>query len=169
MNKSEIEAKIHEALHSLTETLGLSVVPRPVITWDLRGKSTLGQAFGHAKIRLHVEALDKLGDEYVQTALHEACHIAVNALKAERCIYSREGEWSSHGRIWKSAMRSLGLQPDRCATLPAGVTLTPARRTVRYVAKCACRDHWVTKGQANHIGSFVCRSCKSRLILVGRA
>lgn len=169
MNQTEIEARIHEALHTLAGVLGLSVTPRPVIKWDLKGKSVLGQAWGYEKIRLHAEALDKLGDEYVQTALHEAAHIAVNALKAERNIWSREGEWSSHGRRWKDAMRALGLQPDRCATLPAGVTLTPARKTVRYVAKCACRDHTVTKAVANRIGNYTCRSCKSKLILVGRA
>ena len=169
MNKIEIEAQIHEALHTLTEALGLSVVPRPVILWDLKGTSTLGQAFGHAKIRLHAEANDKLGDEYVQTALHEACHIAVNALKAERRIYSREGDWSSHGRVWKNAMKVLGLQPDRCATLPADVKLTPARTTVKFVAKCACKDHVVTKAQANKIGNYYCRSCKSKLVLMGRA
>lgn len=169
MNKTEIEAKIHEALHTLTEKLGLSVAPRPVIKWDLKGTSTLGQAFGHTKIRLHAEANEKLGDGYLQTALHEAAHIAINALKVERRIYDCSGEWSSHGAQWKRAMRLLGLQPDRCATLPADVKLTPARTTVKFVAKCACKDHLVTRAVANKIDNYTCRTCKSNLILMGRA
>ena len=51
-------------------------------------------------------------------------------------------------------MRLLGLQPDRCATLPPGVTLTPARTTVKFVAKCACRDYTVTKAQANKLAAM---------------
>jgi predicted SprT family Zn-dependent metalloprotease len=169
MNRTEVEDRIHQALAELATNLGLSVTPRPVIVWDLKGTSVLGQAFGCKKIRLHAEALDKLGAQYLQTALHEAAHVAVSAFKAERGVYDRSGQWSSHGAVWQRAMRSIGLRPDRCATLPTGVKLTPARTVARYVAKCACRDHVLTAVKAKKIETYVCRACNGPLILTGRA
>jgi predicted SprT family Zn-dependent metalloprotease len=167
VTKAEIEMRIRKGLAELAENLGLKTVPRPVIKWDLKGTSTLGQAWGTTKIRLHPEALAKLGEEYVQTALHEAAHVAVSQLRHETDYYARrEGQWSAHGAQWKRAMRSIGLRPDRCATVAPG-TLTPARTVQRFVVKCACRDHEITKTRLNKLSTYKCKSCGSNLILVG--
>lgn len=159
------EVAIREALATLAAHYSIPT-PNPTIVWNLRGKSTLGQAQGASLIRLHPTCADLMGEGYRQTALHEAAHVAVNALKAYRGIYSREGRWSPHGAEWKAAMRLLGLRPDRCGTLPEGVTLKPARTVQRHTAVCDCRTHEITTVRLNKgLHRYRCRLCGSPLRL----
>jgi predicted SprT family Zn-dependent metalloprotease len=168
ITQTEIGMRIREALVQLSENLGIVDVPRPVIQWDLKGTSTLGQAWGTGKIRLHPEALAKMGEAYVATALHEAAHVAVEQLRRELGVYSRDGVWSAHGAQWKRAMRSIGQRPDRCVAVSSG-TLTPARKVSRFVVKCACRDHTITAVRLKKLSTYKCKACGGGLILVGPA
>lgn len=140
----------------------------PTIRWDLKGKSCLGQAVGGSVIRLHPEAADLLGDAYVETIVHEACHIAQE--QERRSLFApKTGQYSAHGAVWRTMMRQVGASPDRVARLPEGVTLTPARTVERFVVECGCRQHVVSKVRANRLARYHCKGCGGSLRLVGRA
>lgn len=166
MERPTLEGMAREALVKLATYFGTSV-PHVRFEWTLKGKSCLGQAYGDRMIRLHPEAFDKLGDAYVNTVLHEACHVAVTRAMRERGITSRTGRWSAHGLEWSKAMRHLGLEPNRCAVLPADVTLTPARRTRKFEVRCTCQTHVLSSARVKRIGDFRCRTCGSGLTVVG--
>lgn len=166
MNRLTLEGMAREALVKLAVYFGTSV-PHVHFEWTLKGKSCLGQAYGDRMIRLHPEALAKLGDAYLNTVLHEACHVATTRAMRERGITSRTGRWSAHGLEWSKAMRHLGLEPSRCATLPADVTLTPARKVRRFEVACSCRTHEVTSVRLKRLETLRCRACNGSLRLVG--
>lgn len=140
----------------------------PTIRWDLKGKSCLGQAVGGSVIRLHPEAAALLGDAYAETVVHEACHIAQEQ-ERRSLLADRKGKYSAHGSAWRTMMRQVGAHPDRCARLPEGVTLTPARTVERFVVECGCRQHVVSKVRANRLARYRCNDCGGSLRMVGRA
>lgn len=168
VDRDRIEALVRESLKTLGDRRG-ETYTMPRIAWDLRGKSCLGQAVGTDTIRLHPEAAAKLGDAYDGTVIHESCHIA-QMQEARRYATSLSGKWSAHGPVWKSMMRTLGQTPTRCARLPEGVTLTPVRTVERFIVKCGCKEHTITKVRLNKgLDRYRCARCGSGLTLVGRA
>jgi len=165
MDRAAIEAEVRQALVRLAEFFG-TAVPNPAILWNLKGVSAIGTASADRTIRLHPEAFEKLGDEYLSTALHEACHIAVSRAMRERGVWQRTGVWTPHGVQWRKAMLHLGQSPDRTATMPEGVSLTPARKTQRFVVACSCRTHVIGAQRAQSLGRYHCRACGSSLRIV---
>jgi len=172
MTEAEFNAKTREALVALAAYFGLSKVPNPVIKWDLRGRSCIGQAVGVRTIRLHREAAMVQGDAYLHTCVHEACHIAVVATIIERRLMTKSGRWSSHGLEWQRAMKHLGFEPRRVSTMDPNL-LTPARTTKRYTATCDCpgKVHVVGPVQAKRIVTgaqkYQCRLCRGVVVLEG--
>jgi predicted SprT family Zn-dependent metalloprotease len=168
---SQEDAKriVREALDTLEAKRGRTY-KTPIIKWNLRGKSCLGQAVGVNLIRLHPEAAEKLGNAYVETVLHEVAHIVAETDRRQFSPMSRAGRWSAHGAVWREVMRQLGQTPNRCGTLPEGVSLTPARTVERFVVSCGCQQHVITKVRLNKgLGRYHCRKCGGTLTLVGRA
>lgn len=156
------EVAIREALATLAAHYSIPT-PQPAIQWNLRGKTALGQAQGSRLIRLHPIAADLIGEEYRGTALHEACHIITTARMIHHRIGDSSGRWSAHGAEWKQAMRLLGLTPNRCGTLPPGVTLPAARTVARYTVACDCRTHEITSRRLSDLGRYRCKACGSSL------
>lgn len=163
MNREEARVVVHETLVKLSHHYGIPT-PNPAIDWSLKGTSCLGQAIGISVLRFHAEALEKLGDEYKSTLVHEACHTITEARRA-LALAPRKGRWSGHGYEWSQAMRLAGYRPDRCGTVPDGVTLTPARKVQRFTVRCSCRTHEITKQRLAKLSTYRCRACGSGLEL----
>jgi SprT protein len=105
-------------------------------------------------IRLNEELQLRAGIEAVVTTLaHEACHV----FAAVACTPRRP---QPHGKQWKSLMRALGFDPNRCHSydLPTATKF----RTFRYV--CSCMEHEITSIRHNRIQSgkadYHCKYCK---------
>jgi predicted SprT family Zn-dependent metalloprotease len=166
-DRNRAGAIVQDALVRLGARTG-STYAVPTIKWDLKGKSCLGQAVGGSVIRLHPEAADLLGEQYVETILHEVCHIAAEAERRKHAPTVRTGKWSAHGAVWRNMMRSLGQSPDRTCSLPEGVKLTPARKVKQFKVRCACKEHVVSQVRVNRgIERYHCRRCGTGLTVVG--
>lgn len=159
-DKAKFELIARNALLRLATDAGISI-PNPVILWNLKGKSAVGMAIGAHTIRLHAEAAALLGEQYAETVIHEACHTYVEASRA-LAKAPRTGSWSSHGHVWKQAMRSLGLRPDRCASISASA-LTPARTVKMVTVRCNCTTHEITQARMKNLHRLHCKACKSHL------
>ena len=138
----------------------------PRVSWDLRGRSRLGMAGGNGMyIKLNAQYASLLGrDEYLQTVLHEVCHVVTTQRRPGP--RPKSGPWSSHGAEWKRSMKFLGLKPDRCAEVPSSVLtqFKPTRRAVRHPVYCTCpQPHMVTTqmlAKINSGASCRCKACK---------
>jgi SprT protein len=91
------------------------------------------------------------------TIPHEVAHIFQRAVSP----YER-----SHGPIWQSLMRKIGLQPIRCHSYDT--TVSARYESFTYI--CTCRKHHISKIVHNKIlkgKQYKCKSCKSYITLLG--
>lgn len=165
--------KIAEAISQLN-AFYVSSAPVPTISWDLNGKSRLGEASGDgSNIRLNPQYAAAMGRKvYLQTALHEACHIVTTWRCNDRgARRESSGQWSSHGYQWARAMEVLGLAPNRCASPSAEVSaaIKPSRIVRKVHASCACASgHEITLTVARKITSgarYTCRGCRQPIVI----
>ena len=147
-----------------------SACPMPQVQWTLRGKTKLGVAQGFQLIKLNAAYASAMGrDEYLQTVLHEACHIITTWRRhvTFKLAHQSTGPWAPHGPEWRKAMRLLGLSPDRTACISPEVNalVKPARVTNKVPIYCSCTTHWVTVARAKRVietGAVLrCRVCKT--------
>lgn len=85
------------------------VKPCPAIITNNRLKTTAGRAFYLLrKVDLSTELFTEYTDDFVQDTIpHEVCHQAAWDL----------WEHHGHGKPWKTAMLSIGINPQRCHSL----------------------------------------------------
>lgn len=124
------ERMIHRTIALLEQHYGRRC-PMPRVVWDLRGKSTLGQAFGTNKIRMNEDYRKVLpASEFVRVAIHEACHTFTNSRRPATA--SRRGDWRPHGREWQDAMRAVGQDPARLfdPTVQVPAARRPTHRSI---------------------------------------
>lgn len=173
-DKTFYQVAISGALAKLGEHYGQGFL-FPNVTWDLRGKSRLGTASGNGlHIRLNPQYAKLLGrDEYIQTVLHEVCHIVTTQRRNIRMqsVVRRpsSGPWSSHGAEWKRSMRLLGLKPLRCSEVSAEIAakIVPARRVVRHPVYCLCAEpHLVTPQMFAKINAGTTARCRNCHVVV---
>lgn len=134
-------------------------VPRPRITFDLRGRSA-GQFRvdgGEASIRYNAALVARDTPQFLaQTVPHEVAHYLA---------YLRfGGHIRPHGLQWQRLMRALGADPRRCHELD--VTGLATRRLRRYPYYCQCGEHALTSIRHNRIlrgASYSCRACGEAL------
>lgn len=166
-DKAFYAAQVQNALDTLNAKFNTSV-KMPAIKWDLRGKSRLGTASGWQTIHLNLQFAAALGpDKYIQTVLHETCHI-VTSWRREMVYgepHQKSGPFSSHGAEWQRAMRVLGRAPERCSSNSAEVMhlIKPARRVTKFQMTCGCpQGHLVTAVIKNKVlrgARYTCKRC----------
>ena len=159
--KRYIETEIGWALDTLSEVYGIRR-PHIYIRWDLKGRSRLGEA-NHRMIRINPDYAAALGEAYRHIAIHEACHVAVDNLKISLNVMSRKGEWAPHGRRWKDAMRTLGVDRNRLATdeeMAMATEVPYARNIRRHSYTCPCGiDFQLSQTIVNQINRGRTRHC----------
>ncbi len=147
------------ALLAAGSTLIARPVPRPRITFDLRGRSA-GQFRvdgGEASIRYNCALLAREEAQFLaQTVPHEVAHYLA---------YLRFGcHIRPHGPQWQQLMRALGADPRRCHDFDvAGLT---TRRLRRHPYHCQCGEHALTSIRHNRIlrgARYRCRACGQAL------
>lgn len=174
MNNTQATDIAHAAIAKLNAHYGIEC-PMPTITWNLRGQSCLGRAYGYYRIDLSTSYAAALGDAYGETIQHEVCHIVTSY----RCAKLQSGDlartggaaaWAPHGRHWKIAMRTLDLIPNTRAKVSADVLaqVPPARRTVKAKVTCGCKKVYeVTPARATKLVSTSrCARCSTRFFRV---
>ena len=170
----QFERAARLGIDTLNEHYGINV-PYPVVRWTLSGRGTLGKVVSVQNtitgritckyIALHKGYAATMGAAYVETVLHEVCHVVTNhrMAMAGNC---RTGRWSSHGAEWATAMRVLGLRPDRLANVPAATVAAAStpRKTTRVKVSCTCGEYMLTPQIATAITSpgIHCKTCRSR-------
>ena len=141
-------------------TLGHAGLPVR-IAWSKRFTSRLGDALyqdGCSRVRFSVPLWPRAGGKnQYETVVHEICHIVASHENVGRKI-------SAHGREWKALMWKCDVEPRRCHDVrPAGYK---DPRTIK--AKCGCKEHMVTEGEALKIAAgfpLGCRKCRTGLTL----
>lgn len=171
LDKAFYAARVQDAIDTLNVRLHANT-PTPVILWDLRGKSRLGTASGWHTIHLNVQYAAALGrDKYIQTVLHETCHI-VTSWRREMFYgepHQKSGPFSAHGSEWQRAMRVLGRPAERCSTNAAEVRhlIKPARVVTKFKMTCGCPEgHLVTaviKNKMARGSRYTCRKCRKTI------
>lgn len=156
-----VEATAHWIMRA-REITGASAarLPVPAVRFDLRGRAA-GQAIlsrrrGDCAIRINAALLASHPREMLaETVPHEVAHVVVHRLFGRRA--------RPHGREWKTLMRSFGLEPAPCHTLPA----EPVRRLRRFPYHCACAEPaWLTSIRHKRAlagTAYLCRRCGQRL------
>jgi len=170
-NQLQFEKAVRVGIDTLNRHYGTNV-PYPRVRWSLTGAGRLGTVvstqdrwtgvISTSYIALHTGFAHQLGARYLDTVLHEVCHVVTNARCSDLNGGRREGRWSSHGREWANAMRVLGLAPDRLATgIPADV-VAAASSTRKVIVSCACRSYPVTSQKATKVTrpGVLCATCR---------
>jgi SprT protein len=134
----------------------LAKLYKPTVQWDLKGRCA-GKAWA-TFVKINPEVW-KHGDlEIYKTLGHELAHSVCSQMYRNKGIRIK-----SHGHEWKSAMAVIGLESNRCHSMP----LTPAKNRERVSYACDCgREHDVTVRVHQKIqrGSiYRCTHCKSVL------
>jgi predicted SprT family Zn-dependent metalloprotease len=174
MNSTQATLIAHAAIAKLNAHYGINC-PMPAITWNLRGQSCLGRAYGSFRIDLNAKYAAALGDAYSETIQHEAAHIVTSY----RCARLQPGDmartggaaaWAPHGRQWQQAMRLLGLIPNARANVSADVLaqVPPARRVTKVKVSCGCaKVYEVTPARATKlVATSRCARCSGRFFRV---
>jgi SprT protein len=133
--------------------------PKPVITYDLRGR-TAGQAiFRQNRIRINRVLLENNFDAFIkQTVGHELAHLVCWKLYGPRA--------KAHGAEWKKVMGVLGLPPLRCHTFDTSKSV--ARRPLpTFPYACRCRVRQLTSIRHRRMlakpGYYKCTQCQEAL------
>jgi predicted SprT family Zn-dependent metalloprotease len=127
INKRLCEHMIGIYIANLNDILGVSV-PLPEVRWTGRGSSILGSCIRPASwhtsndapvtLRFNPSYAHALEEQYLEVVAHETCHAVVAHIQPMNTrMGKRTGKWTSHGGVWKGAMRSLGFPGDRQAML----------------------------------------------------
>lgn len=159
-------------MKDLNKKLGVSC-PIPTVAWDLTGGSSLGQAIGWKKIRLHPALAEAIGEDYLQVVGHEVAHIVTSYRIPPVTRWEARTKWSSHGSEWKNAMRLLGLPPDRTFKSPLSdehwnAIMKPRKSPCTAVVQCRCNEYKVTPGRALRLinAQAECRKCDQLFVMV---
>ena len=173
-HQRQFEAAARQGLDTLNAHYGTQC-SYPEIRWSLSGRGCLGKVSsirntrtGEVTVRyvaLHKGYAKALGSEYLETVLHEICHVITLYRAAQLANSSRVGDWTSHGYHWSAAMRVLGLRPDRLATVAPELQAQAAtkRKTTKYRVSCACKTYLVSPQKAASITrpGIICRTCRN--------
>ena len=107
------------------------------------------------RVALNARLMREHPDQLEQILIHEICHI----LTWIQSPYAR-----SHGSEWRSMMRTMGREPDRCHEMP---TAHLQYKQKRFEVVCACRSHVVSARLLRKIeaigANYTCRSCGQRV------
>lgn len=154
--------RIQECFHLLNEATGKNLTPsqnEPLVFFN---KSRTGgyvwpSRYGN-RVFLNWNLFKENTEDYLrQTIPHEVAHIF------QRAISNTD---RSHGPIWKSLMRKIGLQPQRCHNYDT----TTAARYEMFTYICNCQKHRVSKVIHNKMlkgQTRTCRRCKSKVVYIG--
>ena len=161
---AKIDAKLADCEKEVLRQFGI-FFRRPDITWDLRG-TCAGKAWGNKNlIQLNRQLCEKNLNSFMETVVHEYAHLVVHNLRMGQFCVSREGDWSSHGKMWKKVMWALGYSPERChkyeGVEKARVVLKP------YIYRCSCMSHFFTTSKHYKVQNgtkYKCLKCNTPLV-----
>ena len=130
--------------------------------FNLRG-TCAGMAYwttGRVRINAGLLTGDTLAEMCEQTVPHELAHIIANRML---------GRKSGHGSLWKSVMRQLGLEPNRCHNMEVAHLKTRHERS--YPAACGCGDRTLTVRRGNRMlrtgCKYRCGKCRTVIVITG--
>lgn len=147
---------------------------RAAIKYTLRG-TTAGTAHpGKWELNFHpVLAVENWEDYISNTVPHEVAHLIDYdvyrrdaELAARQSMFrGRRQKRSVHGPTWKSIMRMLGCDPNRCHTYD---TTNVGRRKTRHTYNCTCGHVWQLGPKYHNniqtrVKSYRCTKCKTTL------
>jgi predicted SprT family Zn-dependent metalloprotease len=171
LDRTDIEKAIIRTYRSRLIHHEIPSVPELKIVWTLKGRSTAGEFLTEYdidtphtyKIRLNPGYFAAAGDNYISTAVHEACHAVTVVIRRHRGIPQPKGEsgkFSNHGAFWKSEMIACGYEPDRCIDPELASKVAPARVVQRFPVYCKCEvPNQVTAVMIRRIRSGQDRQC----------
>ena len=130
----------------------------PTIQYDLRG-TVGGQASPRANaIRVNAILLHENEEHYLhQVVPHELAHLIAASL---------HGRVQAHGYEWKSIMRGLGKEPDRCHTMDVTNAQVKKKRTITcFCGRCG-KDIMMTKRGVDQLHRYTTKCCKVPVVRV---
>lgn len=131
----QVEDKVLET-YLLAETLFRRCFELPSIRWDLSGTCAGRAIWPDNRIRFNPVLLCENTSDFIREIVpHEIAHLLNRAMNGSGA--------KPHGPEWKTIMRALGLEPRRCHKYD--VTNARVRNVQRYILKCACRTHSISK------------------------
>lgn len=163
------EANVRKYINKASLIFGQKF-PIPRITWSLRGKTAGTACYSRWVINLHPELAERVGEEYEQTVGHEIAHLVTD--RTHGVMHTRRGQHISHGWAWKSVMRRLGLNPERCHTYDmTGIGRTRRTTAENYIYTCGCCEHTLSalrhkRFQNGAYRRLHCCKCKGSLTFV---
>lgn len=157
MNREQIIAKVKEVTLQANEKFDLGM-PVPIVRFFNKGR-VAGRAYYSLHLVEFNEVLAKHNPEkFYETVIHEVAHLVT------RKLFPRAKQ--AHGPEFKAVDTALGGRGTRCNSYDTSVSKVTKTYT-RYVCKCACKEHTVTKRVASQASRFYCKSCKAYLTYTG--
>lgn len=153
--------KIEECFELFNKVTGKNLVLAPVDPLVFFNQSRTGgyvwpNRYGHRVFLNWVLFKENTEDYLRQTIPHEVAHIF------QRAIAPNE---RSHGPVWQSLMRKVGLQPRRCHNYD----VSTSARYEMFTYICTCQKHQVSKVIHNKIlkgQKRYCKNCKSGIVFL---
>lgn len=149
------DAELEERARLLMHPLAPDLVPRLVVGWNARMRTTAGVAIAaRSEVWLNPALRSISKDEILRTLLHELAHLLAHDRHARR----RFPHLQPHGSEWRMACRDLGIAGEsRTHQLPFQVR----RITRRYLLRCpACGEsHERVRPPKRRVACLAC--CRS--------
>ena len=153
--KSEIKLKAEKIYKSGIDTFKIKNPVKINFNFSLRGR-VAGTAESNGNINYNLDIANKNYDIFINdTVPHEVAHVICFQVYP----YAKP-----HGREWKSIIRKLGYNDNRCHSME----YIPARQVKKYSIYCTCQKHDVGAKIYKNISNgskYTCTKCKGTLKL----
>ena len=154
--ESAARSKVEE-VYQKAELVFARTFTRPLIRFDLEGRTAGTANKGKNLIRFNFPLLRDNFDKFINSTVgHECGHQIADTVYNRRCM---------HGAEWRTVMVRLGFKPSRCHTYET----TSARVHTKFKYFCNCAGKVIEVGQkihfkikAGHV--YTCKRCKGGLM-----
>lgn len=158
--QEQIVAATDACLYQAGRLLEYSFDPVPVL-FDLKGRAAGMYKVNKNRriIRYNPYIFARYFDENLTlTVPHEVAHYVVDVLYGMRNILP-------HGQQWRNVMHLLNAEPS--VTCRFDLEGMPTRHYKKFIYRCSCRVHELTRIRHNRVLKgmhYSCRSCKQMLV-----
>lgn len=154
-----IRFETETAIRKAQEVFGITL-PRIPVRMNLKGQCA-GQFWPMKYFRFNVELLSLNPKEIRSTCWHEVGHYVTRFIYGHSYLGKKV---QPHGKEWKSVMRSLGQEPERCHNMDVSKTIVRKQKRHEYICKCktfkltTTRHNKILKGKL-----YRCKVCGETL------
>lgn len=157
MNREQIVAKVKEVTLLANKEFNVNM-PVPQVRFFAKGRVAGRAYYGEHLVEFNETLAKHNPEKFYQTVIHEVAHLVTFK------VFPRAKQ--AHGPEFKLVDVRLGGRGTRGNTYD--VSVSKVKKTyVRYVCKCACQEHYVTKKVADKAGRYRCRTCRASLAYTG--